>query len=118
MSHRYSWYQTQRSISEEVEKMAVARALCAVDRSNVAIMLINAQEGVTEQDKKIAGIIFEKKKACVLAINKWDEEIASESTKEKFLDDLRFHLPFIAYAPVVFLSLNMENAFLTQSIRR
>ncbi len=52
----------QRSISEEVEKMAVARALCAVDRSNVAIMLINAQEGVTEQDKKIAGIIFEKKR--------------------------------------------------------
>ena len=94
----------QRSISEEVEKMAVARALCAVDRSNVAIMLINAQEGVTEQDKKIAGIIFEKKKACVLAINKWDEDIASESTKEKFLDDLRFHLPFFAYAPVVFLS--------------
>lgn len=94
----------QRSIYEEVEKMAVARALCAVDRSNVAIMLISAQDGVTEQDKKIAGIIFEKKKACVLAINKWDEDIASESTKEKFLEDLRFHLPFFAYAPVVFIS--------------
>ena len=94
----------QRSISEEVEKMAVARALCAVDRSNVAIMLINAHEGVTEQDKKIAGIIFEKKKACVLAVNKWDETIADESSKDKFLEDLRFHLPFFAYAPVVFLS--------------
>ena len=94
----------QRSISEEVEKMAVARALCAVDRSNVAILLINAQDGVTEQDKKIAGIIFEKKKACVIAVNKWDEDIAEESTKDKFLDNLRFHLPFLAYAPVVFLS--------------
>jgi GTP-binding protein len=94
----------QRSISEEVEKMAVARALCAVDRSNVAILLINAQEGITEQDKKIAGIIFEKKKACVIAINKWDEEILTTTTKEKFLEDLRFHLPFLAYAPIVFLS--------------
>lgn len=94
----------QRSINEEVEKMAVARSLCAVDRSNVAIMMINAKEGVTEQDKKIAGIIFEKKKACVLAINKWDEETTNETTKEKFIEEVKFHLPFFAYAPVVFLS--------------
>jgi GTP-binding protein len=94
----------QRSINEEVEKMAVARALCAVDRSNVALLLINAHEGVTEQDKKIGGIIFEKKKACVIAVNKWDEELARNTTKDKFLSDLKFHLPFLAYAPVVFLS--------------
>lgn len=94
----------QRSISEEVEKMAVARSLCAVDRSNVAIMMINAQEGVSEQDKKIAGIIFEKKKACILAINKWDEDVSSETSKEKFIEGVKFHLPFLAYAPVVFLS--------------
>jgi GTP-binding protein len=94
----------QRSISEEVEKMAVARSLCAVDRSNVAIMMISAKEGISEQDKKIAGIIFEKKKACVLAINKWDEETSTESTKEKFIEEVKFHLPFFNYAPVVFLS--------------
>ncbi len=94
----------QRSIYEEVEKMAVARALCAVDRADVAILMINAKEGVSEQDKKIAGIIFEKKKACVLAINQWDEDITKESSKDKFTDHLRFHLPFFAYAPVVFLS--------------
>lgn len=94
----------QRSISEEVEKMAVARSLCAVDRSTVAIMMISAQEGVSEQDKKIAGIIFEKKKACVLAVNKWDEDVKDESSKEKFIEEVRFHLPFLGYAPVVFLS--------------
>ncbi len=94
----------QRSISEEVEKMAVARSLCAVDRSNVAIMMISAHEGVSDQDKKIAGIIFEKKKACVIAVNKWDEDVKDESTKEKFIEEIKFHLPFIAYAPIVFLS--------------
>ncbi|MCA9507501.1 MAG: ribosome biogenesis GTPase Der [Myxococcales bacterium] len=94
----------QRSIDEEVEKMAVARSLCAVDRSDVAIMMISAKEGVTEQDKKIAGIIFEKKKACILAINKWDEQTSSETSKTKFIEEVKFHLPFFAYVPVVFLS--------------
>lgn len=94
----------QRSISEEVEKMAVARALCAVDRSNVAILMISAKDGVSEQDQKIAGIIFEKKKACIIAVNKWDEELQAEGSKDKFLEDLKFSLPFFTYAPVVFLS--------------
>jgi GTP-binding protein len=94
----------QRSISEEVEKMAVARALCAVDRSNVAVLMISAKDGVSEQDQKIAGIIFEKKKACVIAVNKWDEELKSEGSKDKFIEDLKFSLPFFTYAPVVFLS--------------
>lgn len=94
----------QRSIYEEVEKMAVARTLCAMDRSHVAIMMISAQDGISEQDQKIAGIIFEKKKPCILAINKWDEETKADGSKDKFLSDLKFHLPFVAYAPVVFLS--------------
>lgn len=94
----------QRSIDEEVEKMAVARALCAVDRSNVAIFMISGKEGISEQDQKIAGIIFEKKKACVIAINKWDEELKTEGSKDKFIEDLKFSLPFFTYAPVIFLS--------------
>lgn len=94
----------QRSIFEEVEKMAVARTLCAIDRSNVAIFMISAKDGISEQDQKIAGLIFEKKKACVIAVNKWDEDTKTEGSKEKFLDDLKFHLPFFSYAPVVFLS--------------
>ncbi len=94
----------QRSINEEVEKMAVARSLCAIDRAHVAIFMVSATEGISEQDQKIAGIIFEKKKPCIIAINKWDEETRAEGSREKFLDDVRFHLPFLAYAPVVFLS--------------
>lgn len=92
------------SIEEEVEKMAVARALCALDRSHVAILMINGKQGVSEQDQKIAGIIFEKKKACVIAVNQWDEDLKEDSKKEVFLDKLRFELPFLGYAPVVFLS--------------
>lgn len=94
----------QRSIYEEVEKMAVARSLCALDRSQVAILMISAEEGISEQDQKIAGFIFEKKKACVIVINKWDEEILATGKKEKLLDDIKFHLSFLAYAPVVFCS--------------
>jgi GTP-binding protein len=94
----------QRSIDEEVEKMAVARTLCAVDRSDVTILMISAQEGISEQDQKIAGIIFEKKKACILVINKWDEEVEQERTRKKFMEDIEFQLPFFTYAPVVFIS--------------
>lgn len=92
------------SIHEEVEKMAVARALCAIDRSHVTILMISAKDGISEQDQKIASIIFEKKKPCIIAINKWDEETRADTTKAKFLDDLKFYFPFLFFAPVVFLS--------------
>lgn len=94
----------QRSISEEVEKMAVARSLCALDRSDVSVLMLNAQEGVTEQDQKIAGMIFEKKKALVIAINKWDEDVLDETSKDRFIEKVRFALPFLGFAPVVFIS--------------
>jgi GTPase len=92
------------SIYEEVEKMAVARALCAIDRSHVVLLMINAKEGVSEQDQKIAGMIFEKKVACVIAVNKWDEKTRTDRNKEEFLEEISFHFPFLSYVPVVFLS--------------
>ncbi|HXW53676.1 MAG TPA: ribosome biogenesis GTPase Der [Myxococcota bacterium] len=94
----------QRSIYQEVEKMAVARSLCALDRAQVAILLISAQEGISEQDQKIAGMIFDKKKACVIAINKWDEETEKNGSREKLLEDIEFHFSFLSYAPIVFMS--------------
>ncbi len=94
----------QRSVYEEIEKMAIARSLCALDRSQVAILLISAQEGISEQDQKIAGMIFDKKKACVIAINKWDEDAKESLSKEKMLENIAFHFSFLSYAPVVFLS--------------
>jgi GTP-binding protein len=94
----------QRSICEEVEKMAVARTLCALDRADVTIMMVSAIDGITEQDQKIAGMIFEKKKAAVLVVNKWDEDILDETTKEKFMEKIRFELPFLHYIPILFMS--------------
>ncbi len=94
----------QRSISEEIEKMAVAKSLCAMDRADVAIFMLSAEDGVTEQDQKVAGMIFSKKKACIIAVNKWDDEGLEERNKNVFLDKLRFELPFLAFAPVLFIS--------------
>ena len=94
----------QKSIFEELEKMAIARTLCAIDRSSVVVLMISALDGVTEQDKKIAGLIFEKKKAVIIAINKWDEETIKNKTKEQVLEDIKFNLAFINFAPVIFLS--------------
>lgn len=94
----------QRSIHEEVEKMAVARSLCAMDRAQVAVLMISAREGVSEQDQKVAGMIFEKKKPCIIAVNKWDGDLKKEGSKEKFLEDIRYELPFLSHVPVLFLS--------------
>ncbi len=94
----------QKSISEELEKMAIARTLCAIDRASVSVLMISAIDGVTEQDKKIAGLIFEKKKAVIIAVNKWDEEILKDKTQESFISDIKFHLAFINFAPIMFLS--------------
>jgi|SRR5579871_2744761 len=94
----------QRSVYEELEKMAIARTLCAIDRAQVAVLMISAVDGISEQDQKIAGMIFDKKKACVIAINKWDEAAAKNLSKDKLLEDIKFHLSFLSYAPVVFLS--------------
>ena len=94
----------QKSIFEELEKMAIARTLCAIDRASVVVMMISATDGVTEQDKKIAGLICEKKKAVIIAINKWDEEALKNKTKEDVLEDIKFNLAFINFAPVMFLS--------------
>jgi GTP-binding protein len=94
----------QKSISEELEKMAIARTLCAIDRASVSVLMISAIDGVTEQDKKIAGLIFEKKKAVIIAVNKWDEDILKDKTQDSFISDIKFHLAFLSFAPIMFLS--------------
>lgn len=92
-------------VEEPVERYSVMRSLRAIDRADVVLMLIEAPEGITEQDKKIAGYAHESGKGCVLVVNKWDifPEKHDRSTN-RFTDDLRAEIGFLQYAPVVYVS--------------
>ncbi|MDD3410384.1 MAG: ribosome biogenesis GTPase Der [Eubacteriales bacterium] len=89
---------------ESLEKYSVLRSIAAIDRCDVALLMIDAQDGVTEQDTKIAGLILDSGKAVIVAVNKWDaiekDTNTMEETRRKVLTDLKF----MSYAPVLFLS--------------
>ncbi|SMC57150.1 ribosome biogenesis GTPase Der [Sporomusa malonica] len=87
-----------------VERYSVIRSLRAVDRSDVVLMVINAEEGVTEQDKKIAGYAHEAGKGSVIVVNKWDLIDKDGKTSLKFTETIREELGFMQYAPVLFTS--------------
>ncbi len=91
-------------IDEPAERYSVIRSLRAVDRSDVVLMLIEAQEGVTEQDKKIAGYAHEAGKAMVLVVNKWDLVEKDDKTMLKYIETIRDELGFAQYAPTLFIS--------------
>lgn len=91
-------------IDELTEQYSVSRSLRAVDRSDVILMLIDSTEGVTEQDKKIAGYAHEAGKGIVLVVNKWDLVEKDEKTMNKFEKDIRLELGFMQYAPTLFIS--------------
>lgn len=86
------------------EKFSVIRSLRAVDRSHVALVLLDAVEGVTEQDKKIAGYAHEKGKASILVVNKWDLIAKDDRTASKYTETIREEIAFMQYMPVVFTS--------------
>lgn len=94
----------KRSIYEDVERYSVIRTLTAVDRSDVCILVIDATEGVTEQDTKIAGYAHDNGKAIIIAINKWDLVKKDSNTHLEFEKEIRRVLGFIAYAPIIFIS--------------
>lgn len=87
-----------------VERYSVMRSLRAVDRSDVVLMVMDAAEGVTEQDKKIAGYAHEAGKGVVLVVNKWDLVEKDDKTTLRFTETLREELGFMQYAPVLFIS--------------
>ena len=89
---------------QSLERFSVVRALAAIDRCDVAILMIDATQGVTEQDSKIAGYIDEKGKAAILCVNKWDAVEKETGTMEKYVRDVREQLKFMDYAPVLFIS--------------
>ncbi len=87
-----------------IERYSVIRSLRAVDRCDVVLMVINAEEGVTEQDKKIAGYAHEAGKASIIVVNKWDLIEKDSKTSLKFTETIREELGFIQYSPVLFTS--------------
>ena len=91
-------------VDETVEKYSVIRSLRAVDRSDVVLMVIDANDGITEQDKKIAGYAHESGKATVIVVNKWDLVEKDNNSTLKFTETIRHEFIFLQYAPVVFVS--------------
>ncbi|MGM9540280.1 ribosome biogenesis GTPase Der [Anaerovibrio sp.] len=92
-------------IDEAVERYSVMRSLRAVDRADVVLMVINAEEGITEQDKKIAGYAHESGKGVIIVVNKWDVfPDKDDKSTLRFTEDLRDEIGFLQYAPVLYTS--------------
>ncbi|MGA9228487.1 MAG: ribosome biogenesis GTPase Der [Mesobacillus sp.] len=91
-------------VYETTEKYSVLRALRAIERSDVVLIVINAEEGIIEQDKHIAGYAEEAGRAVIIVVNKWDAIEKDEKTMKEFEDKIRAHFQFLSYAPIVFLS--------------
>ena len=91
-------------VNEDIEKFSVIRAVAAIERCDVCMLMIDAQDGVTEQDKKIAGIAHEAGKGIVILVNKWDLIEKETNTMKKFREDIDKELGFMSYAPSIFIS--------------
>jgi len=91
-------------VDEDIERYSVLRATMAIERSDVCLILIDAQEGVTEQDTKVAGLAHEAGKASIIVVNKWDLIDKDDKTMERMTEDIRRELSFMTYAPILFLS--------------
>ncbi len=91
-------------IKEELERFSIIRAVTAVEKSDVVIIMIDATEGVTEQDAKIAGIAHERGKGIIIAVNKWDAIEKDNKTVNKFSENIRSILSFMPYASIIYIS--------------
>ncbi|NLY11891.1 MAG: ribosome biogenesis GTPase Der [Firmicutes bacterium] len=94
----------KKLVEEELEYFSVLRTLRAIERSDVTILMLDATEGVTEQDKKIAGYAHEKGRGVIIAVNKWDLVEKDSNTMREFEETIRTEVAFINYAPVMFIS--------------
>lgn len=94
----------KNKIKEELERFMIIRTVSAVERAQVVVLVISAEEGVTEQDAKIAGIAHERGKAVVIAVNKWDAIEKDDKTIYRFTEKVRNTLAFMQYAEILFIS--------------
>ena len=91
-------------IEEDIEKYSVLRATMAIDRADVCLIMIDATEGVTEQDTKVAGMAHEAGKASIIVVNKWDLVDKDDKTMARMTEDIRRDLAYMTYAPILFIS--------------
>ncbi len=91
-------------ISLRLEKYSIVEALRTIDRSDVALLLLDSREGVTDQDARIGGFVHEKGKGCILAVNKWDLVEKDSQTMVHYERDVRESLKYLPYAPILFIS--------------
>jgi GTPase len=91
-------------VHEEVEKLTVGRAIRSIEASHLCLLLVDASEGITEQEAKIAGLITDRGRGMIVVVNKWDLQARGKATRNTFLGNLRRRFPHLAHADVVFLS--------------
>lgn len=91
-------------VDDAIEKYSIIRARMAVERANVCVIMIDAVEGFTEQDSKVAGIALEQGKACIIAVNKWDAVEKDGSTMNEYRKKLENDFSFMSFAPIMFIS--------------
>ena len=91
-------------VEDRIEKFSVIRANMAVERADVCLLMIDAKDGVTEQDEKIAGIAHEAGKAVIIVINKWDAVEKDNNTVNQYTKDVRIALSYMPYAPIIYVS--------------
>ena len=94
----------KNKVNEDIERYSVIRAVAAIERCDVCVLMINAEEGITEQDKKIAGVAHEAGKGIVVVVNKWDLITKETNTMRDFRREIEAELLFMNYAPSVFIS--------------
>ena len=92
------------NITDGLERYMVVRALAAVERSRVALILVDATVGFTEQDSKVAGYAHDQGKACIIVVNKWDLVEKDDKTMDRMREDIRRDLSYMPYAPILFIS--------------
>ena len=91
-------------VNDQIEKFSVLRAAMAIERSDVCLIMIDANEGVTEQDTKVAGLAHDAGKACIIVVNKWDLIEKDGKTMDRMREDIRRDLSYMPYAPILFIS--------------
>lgn len=97
-------YAVRARLKKNLERFSIIRTVAAVERADIAILVIDATEGVTEQDAKIAGIAHERGKGIIIAVNKWDDIEKNDKTIYEFTNKIKDTLAFMSYAEIIFVS--------------